>query len=115
MRPEFKQQFIRDKAYQNAQDTEGVYVLWSRHAIQELIADDLERSHVERALQICEIIEDYLALHRPLPDCLVLGWLAEGEPIHVVVAVDVEQNRIFIVTVYRPDTREWGNDWQTRK
>ena len=75
MEPIFKQTFIQDKAYQNVRNPEGTYILWSRHAIQELVADGLTRTQVERALQSCEVIEDYPALHRPLPDCLVLGWL----------------------------------------
>ncbi|MGC9395315.1 MAG: DUF4258 domain-containing protein [Anaerolineae bacterium] len=115
MESEFKQAFIRNKASQNVRDVTGAYVLWSRHAIQELVADDLTRSQVEQALQICEIIEDYPTLHRPLPDCLVLGRLPTGEPVHVVVAIDVQQDRIFVVTVYRPDSREWKYDWRTRK
>ena len=47
MESEFKQAFIRNKASQNARDVTGAYVLWSRHAIQELVADDLTRSQVE--------------------------------------------------------------------
>jgi hypothetical protein len=115
MHPTSKQTFIRDKAYHNLRDLEGTYILWSRHATQGLIADGLTRAQVERALQSCEIIEDYPTVHRPLPDCLVLGWLSIEEPIHAVVAIDERQERIFIVTVYRPDMKEWKNDWRTRK
>ena len=67
------------------------------------------------ALQECELIEDYPALHRPLPDCLILGWLAPDEPLHAVVAIDLERDRIFMVTVYRPCAEEWEDDWRTRK
>jgi hypothetical protein len=79
------------------------------------VADDLTRHRVERALQECELIEDYPALHRPLLDCLILGWLAPDEPLHVVVAIDLERDRIFMVTVYRPCGEEWEDDWRTRK
>ena len=110
-----KQKFIQDKACQNIQSPPGVYVLWSRHATHEMVADNLRRKQVEEALRTCEIIEDYPVLHRPLPDCLVLGWLPTGEPIHMVVAVDVDRDRVFIVTVYRPNLKEWENDWRTRR
>lgn len=115
MEAEAKRSFIQEKALQNAQDAQRARVLWSRHAITELVADDLTRCQVERALQRCELIEDYPALHRPLPDCLVLGWLSSEQPIHAVIAVDIERDRVFVVTVYRPNAEEWENDWRTRK
>jgi len=34
------------------------------------------------------VIEDYPALHPPLPDYLVLGYLVTGEPPHAVIALD---------------------------
>ena len=114
MDTKFKQSFIRDMAYQNQRDSQGTRVLWSRHAAIELVADNLTRYQVERALQRAEVIEDYPHLHRPLPDCLVLGWVSSGEPIHAVVAVDIELDRILIVTVYRPSKEEWQDDWRTR-
>jgi hypothetical protein len=115
MKTEAKQSFIREKALQNAQDPQHTRVLWSRHAITELVADDLTRCQVEWALLRCELIEDYRTLHRPLPDCLVLGWLTSEQPIHAVIAVDTERDRILVVTVYRPNAEEWENDWRTRK
>ncbi len=47
-----------------------------------------------------EGIEDYPALHRPLPDCLLLTWLTTPIPVHAVIALD--QDRILLVTVYQP-------------
>jgi len=115
MDAEAKQSFIREKARQNERDPEGTKVFWSRHAVTELVADDLTRHQIEWALQECELIEDYPVLHRPLPDCLVLGWLTPGEPLHAVIAIDEERGRIFMVTVYRPSEEEWEDDWRTRK
>jgi hypothetical protein len=110
-----KESFIREKACQNEHSAMGAKVFWSRHAITEMVADDLDRRQIERALQTCEVIEDYPTLRRPLPDCLVLGWLTSSKPLHAVVAVDIEQDRLFIVTVYLPNNKEWQNDWRTRK
>ena len=61
------------------------------------------------------MIEDYPAQHRPLPDCLVLGYLATSEPMHAVIALDEANDRLFIVTVYKPSHEEWQDDWRTRK
>ena len=64
--------------------------------------------------QSCELIEDHPTQHRSLPDCLVLGWLTASEPLHAVVAIDQDKDRILIVTVYRPSEEEWEHDWRTR-
>jgi hypothetical protein len=110
-----KQVFIRQKAQENFAQPSGQKVLWSRHAIAKLVIENLSRQEVELALTSSDIVEDYPVQMRPLPDCLVLGWLIEGQPIHTVVAIDESNDRIFVVTVYRPDLRRWENDYRTRK
>ncbi len=110
-----RQAFIRQKAKQNQAAPQHTKILWSRHGIAELINEGWNRLLVEEGLQRCEIIEDYPALHRPLPDCLVMGWLATGEPFHAVIAVDEANDRLLIVTVYKPSPEEWEDDWRTRK
>ena len=110
-----KRSFIQHKARESEDDSLGVSVLWSRHAVSEMIEDQLTRTEVERALQQCDVIEDYDPTHRALPDCLVLGLTPAGEPVHAVIALDVDAERIFIVTVYRPAEEEWKDDWRTRR
>jgi hypothetical protein len=89
--------------------------LWSRHAIERLVLHRVARMDVETALATCEIIEVYPDAHRPLPDCLVLAWLRMGEPLHAVIAVDQPNDRIFVITVYRPDPARWSDDWKRRR
>jgi Domain of unknown function (DUF4258) len=96
-----KQTFIRRKARENVESADGSQVYWSLHAITEMVQEQLTRSEVETALQDCEVIEDYPATHRPLPDCLVLGQLPSTHPIHAVIAIDQARDRIFVVTIYR--------------
>lgn len=110
-----KETFIRRKARESVERADGNQVYWSRHAITEMVQDQLTRSEVETALQDCEAIEDYPATHRPLPDCLVLGQLPSTHPIHAVIAIDQARDRIFVVTVYRPSAERWSDDWRTRK
>jgi hypothetical protein len=74
----------------------------------------LSREAVETSLATCKIIEAYPDGHRPLPDCLVLAWLRPGEPLHAVIAVDAPNDRVFVVTVYRPDPERWSDDWTRR-
>lgn len=115
MDSETKQSFIREQARRNRQDPHGTHILWARHAITELVTDDLGRQSIERALQNCGLVEDYAMLHRLLPDCLVLGWLASGDPVHAVIGIDTGKERILVVTVYRPSKEEWEDDRRTRK
>ena len=110
-----KQRFIRRKSLENRYDPEGAKVYWSRHAIAEMVNDGLSRFEIEEALAKCEVIEDYPAGHRPLPDCLVLASLSEVRPLHAVIAIDETRDRVFVITVYLPSREEWQDDWRTRK
>lgn len=102
-------------ASENQSDFAGEKIYWSRHAITEAVKDGLTRQDVESILVDAELIEDYPTTHRPLPDCLVLGFLSGNRPLHAVVAVDSMKERIFIVTVYIPTEERWTNDWHSRK
>jgi len=85
------------------------------HAIRKLRAERLRTSAVESALTDCALIEDFdFTEGRPLPSCLVLGFVG-NEPIHVVLALDEVFDRIVIVTVYRPSEERWKNGWKQRK
>jgi hypothetical protein len=110
-----KQIFIRCKARENIDNADGTLVYWSRHAITEMVQDQLTRSEVEMALRDGDVIENYPTTHRPLPDCLVSGYVHNTQPLHAVIAIDEAQDRIFVVTVYRPSAERWEDDWRTRK
>ncbi|MBP8949290.1 MAG: DUF4258 domain-containing protein, partial [Candidatus Promineofilum sp.] len=84
-----KQRFIREIAARAADDSSGTTILWSRHAIAKAVREQITRQEIEAALISAEVIEDYPAAHRPLPDCLVLGWLDWQNPLHAVVALDL--------------------------
>jgi hypothetical protein len=86
-----KQQFIRRIAPENQTDATGSRVYWSRHAILEMVKDNLTRPEIEQTLLQGEIIEDYPAKYRLLPDCLVLAFLSDRRPLHAVIAIDVNQ------------------------
>ena len=113
MTPEEKGRTIRQKSGEHSvPDNEKI--LWSVHAVKKLRIEGLRKTRVEDSLKTCELIEDYSQEGRPLPDCLVLGFI-DKDPVHIVVAIDVAFDRILIVTVYRPSTERWENDWKTRK
>jgi hypothetical protein len=51
---------------------------------------------------------------KPWPKCLILGWLNDGTPMHVVLAYN--KNNTQVVTAYiNPDPNKWESDLCTRK
>lgn len=91
------------------------HVKWSRHPLSEVAVESFTVGDVEYALQQAEVIEEYPPHHRYLPDCLVLAFVAGGQPIHCVIGINEPQDYSLIVTVYQPNAEEWENDWRTRK
>jgi len=93
-------QFIRESI------ASGAYAL-SLHADDERLADGLTVAEVEGALSAPELLEDY-------PDdprghsCLVLGYTG-GLPVHVVCG-QTRQDRLVLITVYRPQLPKWKDE-----
>ena len=112
---EIKQRLIRRRSEEHLANPLIGKINWSRHSVLELRAEGFLRTEVERGLHNCDVIEDYPTVHRPLPDCLVLGWLESGKPFHAVVALDEAGDKLLVVTVYSPDEKDWQDDWRTRK
>jgi hypothetical protein len=108
-----KQLFIRQKARAHAPEA-NEKIMWSLHALKKLRIENFRKVEIEESLKRCIIIENYSGQSRPLPDCLVLGSIND-DPIHAVIAVDRDFDRIFIVTVYRPTPERWEDDWKKRK
>lgn len=105
--------FIRQTAQEHIPET-NEKVLWSAHAIRKLILEGVRKVHVEESLKQCEMVEDYLMDGRPLPGCLVLSFIGTIPP-HSVVAVDIDFERIFIITIYKPSQNRWEHGWRKRK
>ncbi len=110
---EEKESFIRQKANEHIPET-NEKILWSLHAVKKLRVEDLRKIEVEDSLKECIIIEDYTMEGRPLPGCMVLGFTG-STPIHSVIAIDKDFDRIFIITVYKPSAERWEDDWKRRK
>ena len=105
--------FIKQKAEEHEPGSnEKIY--WSFHAVNKLRKEGLRKAYIEAALKDAILIEDYPDHGRPLPDCLLLGFI-DDNPIHIVAAIDIDMDRIFVVTVYRPDIMRWENDWKRKK
>jgi hypothetical protein len=108
-----KETFIRQKSSEHSSElNEKIY--WSLHAVKKARLESLKVGEIEDLLKDCTAIEDYAMERRPLPGCLVLGF-AGSSPVHAVIAIDKELDRILIVTVYKPSPDRWDDGWKKRK
>ncbi len=88
-------------------------IRFSRHAVERSFERGILPDHVVQAIAIGEVIETYPE-DEPYPSVLVLGYI-KGQPIHVVVAIDVATGICIVVTVYHPDPSIWAEDFKRRR
>lgn len=84
----------------------------TEHARQRLLERGIAVSDIVRCIAEGEIIKQYED-DKPFPSCLILGMAANDSYIHVVVSHDDEF--IYLITAYYPDTEVWEADFRTRK
>jgi len=87
---------------------------FKRHAAIRMRERRVSVVDVEEALLTGKVIEDY-SESDPLPCCLILGHTSAGTPIHVVLAVDDEDEMLWAITVYVPSLLEWEDNFTKRK
>jgi hypothetical protein len=83
------------------------------HAIARMFERGISEQDVRETLRGGEIIERYPD-DAPYPSRLVLGWVA-GRAMHVVVADNLADGEIIVITVYEPDPALWEPDFRRRK
>jgi len=86
----------------------------TRHATIVRLERGITIAALERALLNGEIIERYPD-SQPHPSCLVLGWLASGDPLHIVCSRGNVEPALRVVTLYEPEDALWESDYKTRK
>ncbi len=83
------------------------------HAVQRMFERGISVSKVRRALEAGDIIEDYSA-EMPEPSRLIMG--VQGRRLfHVVTSENLAENKITVITVYRPEKDKWSKDLRSRK
>ena len=85
----------------------------SDHADEEAAAEGLSIVSVVLSIASGEKVEEYPD-RWPLPGCLVLSFLQQGEPVHSVWAYNETTRWEVLVTVYGPDPSRWI-DWRYRR
>lgn len=87
-------------------------IFWTFHVNMRLRTRSIDQQEIIGAVDTFEIIESYPD-DKYLPSYLIY-LVAERQVYHAVVAVNVVDSSIRIVTVYKPDAKKWSMDLKRR-
>ncbi|MCW3075158.1 MAG: hypothetical protein JWP69_2227 [Flaviaesturariibacter sp.] len=88
-------------------------LVFSTHALKAMIARRLSFDGVAEVVKSGDIIASY-PMDKPYPSYLLLKFV-NGNPLHVVVATNEEENTCIIITAYEPDPEIWEPDFKRKK
>jgi len=88
-------------------------ILFLPHAVSQMSREDrmISPVEVEKVVTTGEIIENYPEDKRG-HSCLMLGWVGEDRPLHVVCSP--KEDYLAIITAYLPDAQTWTSDFRRR-
>jgi hypothetical protein len=86
---------------------------WTYHINMRLKGRFIPREAILSSVDAYEIIEEYPG-DKYLPSYLVYTEY-ESDVIHVLMAIDLANDVVTIITAYRPDREEWERDLRTRR
>ena len=87
-------------------------IRWTVHGLERLQERDIRIADVKNCILNGEIIEEYPDDY-PHPSCLVFGYTVNHVVLHLVVGAD--ENYIYVITAYYPDTIKFEDDLKTRR
>jgi len=59
------------------------------------------------------IIIEYYDDDFPFPSALISG-LSGSRPLHAVVGIDLDSMRLYLITIYEPDSKKWSKNYSKR-
>ena len=89
-------------------------IAFKKHSAIRMREREIYVDEVKEVLMRGEIIEEYWE-DRPLPRCLVFGLTEKQKPIHLVIAIDTDDQIIWVITVYIPAQEVWEAGFKKRK
>lgn len=87
-------------------------IKWAKHCLERMHERNININDVESCLHTGEIIEDYPD-DFPHPSCLIFGYTKTNKILHIVVGSN--DDTIFFITAYYPNTDKFETDLKTRK
>ena len=91
----------------------GAKLVFRVHALRRMFERQISPDDVRAVIGSGETIEDYPD-DKPYPSRLVLGWRG-ARPVHVVVAHNMSDNELIVITVYEPDAELWEFGFRRRR
>ncbi len=88
-------------------------VIFSRHAITQMFDRGISIDDIEKIIVQGDVIEDYPD-DKPFPSRLMLYKVID-RPIHAVVAENIHEQEIVVVTAYEPNLTLWESDFRKRR
>ncbi len=88
-------------------------IIYRIHALQRMFERSISTEDVRLVIQNGETIESY-SNDLPYPSRLLLGW-RKNRPLHIVVADNMEEFEIIVITVYEPDPSKWDREFRRRR
>jgi len=82
------------------------------HAVKRMFERDIDEKEIEETILTGEIIEKYED-DKPYPSYLALKFF-NNKPLHVVYAINKEDNEYIVITAYYPDKEKWSKDFKER-
>lgn len=95
-------------------EIENFEIVYRLHASKRMFEREISVDDVEYLLKNGKIIERYDDDY-PLPSLLLNGFSVNKRPLHLVVAVNRDEKRLIIVTVYEPNLLKWLDNFSRRK
>lgn len=86
---------------------------FTNHARKQQRLRDIRTSEVLTVIFSGQIVEQYPKA-TPYPECLMMAFVRNQQPLYVVVAHNATAEYIYIVTVHWLDPTKWHDPW-TRK
>ncbi len=83
------------------------------HATRRMFQRAIHEDDVERILKEGSIIEQYDD-DFPFPSVLINGLGARNVSLHVVAAINSDELKLVIITVYKPDPLKWTDKFSRR-
>ncbi len=89
-------------------------IAFKKHSAIRMKERRIDADEVKKIMLHGEMIEEYPE-DKPFPSCLVFGFTEKQKPVHIVIAIDSDDQIIWVITVYSPSKEEWEDGFKRRK
>jgi len=83
------------------------------HATRRMFERDIGEADILFLFETGIIIEEYLKDY-PFPSVLVNGRDRDGRVLHILVGIDSQRQRLYLITTYEPDPNKWTDNFSRR-